>query len=280
MRKSILLLLLLFIIRFSNGQTITALNGFYRNGQVFLTWQNIPNSDAYYKVYRSQSPITDSSQLTASEYLGWVDKFSAKNINLSQHDSVDVYLRLDSAGTPLSSGTGLFVATTLQNGNYYYAVTSILADIENKKVTAGTNSLTGSIGEIVAKPQPVFQEVRSLEGNNFSVYVTYFSRKRKINDPPMNIAGFMAFDFGLYLNNATSMKPINIRFHPGGKDFFWSITSPKADEINLNIEDDLPSTESLGSWGAHENYNVYKLNGYNSIPSTGTNYNLVQSENQ
>nr|MBA2423645.1 hypothetical protein [Chitinophagales bacterium] len=276
MRKYILVLAFISFSFFGFSQTISSFDGFYRNGQVFLTWQNISGSEAYYKVYRSKNPITSSSQLTTAEYLGWVNKEGAKDHNLSEHDGVNRYLRIDSAGTPLSSSTNLFVATTLVNGNYYYAVTSILINgVENKTID-NSNTLTNPINEIVAKPEPVFQEQRDLNGKLHKIYSSFFSTKREVNQPPINIAGFITFDLALYLNNATGKRPLNIRLHPGGNDFFWSITTTKGDEINLNIEDRTPGSEYVANWGANENYNIYKSNDENTVPTSGKNYNFFQ----
>ncbi|MBA2407550.1 MAG: T9SS type A sorting domain-containing protein [Chitinophagales bacterium] len=275
MRKYTLLLLFIGLSLVSFSATVSSLNGFYRNGQVFLTWQNISGSEAYYKVYRSTSPITTSSQLGNAEYLGWVNKSGSKDHNLSEHDGMDRYIRLDSAGTPLNSSTNLFVATTLVNGSYYYAVTSTLNGVETKTLSNG-NKLQNPINEVVAKPQPVFQEQRTENNKSFKIYVSFFSTKREINQGPINMAGFISFDLALYLNNATGKRPLNVRLHPGGNDFFWTITTTKKDEINLNIEDRTPGSEYVANWGANENYNIYKSNEENTVPSSGKNWNFFQ----
>jgi hypothetical protein len=276
MRNFLPLLAFLFFIETATSQTPTALNGFYRSGQVFLTWQKIPNSEAYYKIYRSTSPISDSTKLPACEYLGWVNKTSAKDFNLSTHDGTDRYFHLDSAGAPLSADKGLFVATTLINGSYYYAVTSILNGVEKKKVTTGVNSLAVSISESVAKPVPVFQEQRTMSNQPYNIYATFFSSKLTTSPALINAVGFMAFDIAVYLNHAVSPKPLTIRLHPGGSDFTWTITTVSGDEINLNLEDESPGGDSFGQWGANENYDTYKLNEDNVPPVSGTNYNFIQ----
>ncbi|MEP7127489.1 MAG: hypothetical protein ABI729_01420, partial [Chitinophagales bacterium] len=109
--------------QFLSASHVTGLNGFYRNGQVFLTWINQSNQNNYYKVYRSQSPITQGWQLSGCEYLGWTVQKSALDFDLTAHYNQSNYLCIDSGGTPLPSTKGLMVATTLANGSYYYAVT-------------------------------------------------------------------------------------------------------------------------------------------------------------
>src|SRR6476659_4550342 len=142
-------------------QTVTNLHGFYRCGPVFLTWNNIDNPTAYYKVYRATSVIKSAAQLPSCEYLGYVDSKSSVNHHLTRHDLTVRYLRIDSAGTPLNSSTGLFVATTLVNDNYYYAVTTLINNVEDTTITFGTNTLTDSIHETMSKPLTVFHDRRN-----------------------------------------------------------------------------------------------------------------------
>ena len=65
------------------AQTVTNLSGFYKRGQVFLTWTNVSNSTSLYKVYRSTAAITSSGQLATAEYLGQTNYHSSKDFNLS-----------------------------------------------------------------------------------------------------------------------------------------------------------------------------------------------------
>ncbi|MCY7411414.1 MAG: hypothetical protein LH473_14165, partial [Chitinophagales bacterium] len=156
------------------SQTVTNLTRFYRSGQVFLTWNNISNSTALYKVYRSTTKIETSGQLTTAEYLGYVNYHSSFDHNLTNADGVVKYQRIDSAGLPLNSSTGLFVATTLANGNYYYAVTTLINAVENITIAPGINSMSNAISETVAPPMPVFQENRvDNKGKTFSIYSTF-----------------------------------------------------------------------------------------------------------
>ena len=132
---------------YSQANTVTGLTGSYKQGQVFLTWQNTGDTTAFYKVYRSISPITSGSQLSGCEYLGYTNSHSSQDWNLTYQDSTTRFLRIDSAGTPLTSSIGLFVATTLVNGNYYYAVTVMINNAEDQTIIGGSNSLSSSISE-------------------------------------------------------------------------------------------------------------------------------------
>lgn len=166
----------------SSGGIITKLQGTYSNGQVFLTWKNIPG-EAYYKVYRSKVSITGSTQLAGCEYLGWTDKNSAQDNNLSAHNGIVSYYHLDSNDIPLKPGVGLFVATTLEDGNYFYAVTSILNGVENLSVVAGSNSIIQAIAETVAITLPVFQIHDQAGNESIDIYTIFIQRKRRLVSP-------------------------------------------------------------------------------------------------
>ncbi|MBK9731527.1 MAG: T9SS type A sorting domain-containing protein [Chitinophagaceae bacterium] len=275
-RASWILLLVMFSASvIAQPLSVTNLSGFYRNGQVFLTWQNIEDSLVYYKVYRSNLPITNTDQLAACEYLGWTNSESSKDHNLSKHDGIVHFLVIDSGSAPLTKSTGLFVATTLLDGNYYYAVTTVNNGIEQKDITVGVNALQNPVSEKVAEPQPVFQQQRLISEKEVEIYATFASSKYAIGQPLMNEAGFITNDFILYRNGATGgQHPIRIRFHGGGADFFYNVLNVKEDEINLNPEDFLPGGDNSSWWGANENYNIFNSDSNLVPPVSGINYNF------
>lgn len=274
--KKLLSIILVSATLFVQAETITALDAFYRNGQVFLTWQNASGLNSYYKVYRSTTPITLSSQLRNCEYLGYTNSFSSKDWNLSMQDNATRYLRIDSAGTPLTSTTGLFVATTLEVGNYYYAVTVMAGSIEDSTIIAGRNSLNYAITELVQEPRPVFQESRMVDGKEALVYATFFSTKYAVDEPLMNRSGFISFDFGVYKNTGPGPHPLRIRLHGGGAYFLDKVTTAITNEIIIGAEDHLPSGVHQGWWGANENFDYYNQSLNTTPPTSGINYNLTQ----
>ena len=211
---------------------VNNLNAYKNNGQVFLTWQNVQNQSAYYKVYRSATAITTGAQLINCEYLGYTNSVSSLDYDLSRHDGVDRYFVIQQGNGPLNSGTGLFVATTLTNGNYYYAVTTVVNGTEEVTLVPGANTLQIPIAETVSAPQPVFQQTRAVGSKTIEIYTNFISSKYAVGMPLMNKAGFIANDFILFRNNATSGKhPLRIRFHGGGGDFFLLLYR----EMNLTL---------------------------------------------
>ncbi|MGB3074452.1 MAG: MopE-related protein [Chitinophagales bacterium] len=253
---------------------VTGLNGFYRNGQVFLTWTNQSNQNNYYKVYRSQSPITHGWQLSACEYLGWTVQKSALDFDLTAHYNQNNYLCIDSGGTPLPPSKGLMVATTLASGNYYYAVTIKSNNSEDTTLLYGVNSLMQPIVELVKTPQPVFQKTILISGRTTELYTSFVSFKREITQASMMAAGFMASDFLLYRNNNSGNQPLTVKFHGGGSDLFSGITTVSSNEMNLNLEFLFPNGDNGGFWGANSTYDIYKKQ--NTVPASGINNNFFQ----
>lgn len=258
----------------SSANTISGLAAFYRDGQVFLTWTNVAGEANYYQVYRSLSPIEYGWQLAGCEYLGRTHQLSARDISLTSHYNQDYYLRIDSAGSPLPATSGLFVATTLAEGNYFYAVTVYGGNYEDTTIIPGSNTNIQSIAEWVRKPRPVFQQEVIINGKSIEVYTNYFSFKMNSYQPPINEAGWMASDFLVNRNMNTGNQPLLVRWHGGGTDFFAQIASTVSNAINLHIENILPSGNSGEYWGSNSGYNLFYKN--DEIPTSGVNHNYFQ----
>ncbi|MBX7108731.1 MAG: hypothetical protein K1X61_08810 [Chitinophagales bacterium] len=257
------------------AKQVSTLTAVHRHGQVFLTWNNHPNNNNYYKVYRSLSPILHGSQLAGCEYLGWVSQKSAIDFDLTAHFKQNYYLAIDSGGTPLAPTKGLMVATTLVTGTYYYAVTILFNGSEDTTITYGINSLATPVTETVATPLPVFQRTLVIGGSMVEAYANFISFKISVTEPPVNAAGFLATDFLLYRNNSTGHQPLVVYWHGGGTDFFANIAQVTSDEMNLNIEQLFPSGAISGYWGGNSGYNIYTKEMF--VPVSGINYNYYQA---
>ncbi len=155
----------------------TALQAFHRSGQTFITW----NEDASltgekYNVYRSTSPITTanvgSAQKLTSKW-GPLDDNTTLHPRRSPDIGIPATFMINDLGTPLSVDQGMFVYTTPtgQSGTWYYAVTQVTGGSENVVLTAGSNSLTAGVTELVATPSPVLT-VRNATGKG-RIYTQY-----------------------------------------------------------------------------------------------------------
>ncbi|MCS6917615.1 MAG: MopE-related protein [Chitinophagales bacterium] len=261
----------------ARAQTVTGLQGFWRDGQVFLTWNEINNASAYYKIYRHTAPITSGSQLAACEYLGKVNSNSSVNHSLSYAEKTTRYLKIDPNGSYLSANSGLFVGLTLAPGNYYYAVTTVTNGTENTTIIAGSNSLTSPVAEQTARIVPVFQQTKKIGPLNINIYTVFLSSKYASGLPLMLDAAFVAFDFAVFLNNASGNNPLRIFFHGGGTHYLENIGVVDDNEVRINVESVYPDT-SISSewWGANEQFDVFNNANNSAPPAAGRNVNHGQ----
>ena len=266
---------LVVLIRVS-GQPINDLNAFHKHGQTWLTWENISDPNVFYKVYRSTFPVADSSQISLCEFLGWTNSESAIDHDLTAHDGTLTYLVIDSGSSPLPVGSGLFVATTLEDGNYYYTVTTVINDSEDRIMVPGSNSLLNPTLEMVREPLPVLQQIRFEESLPIEIYSIFTSMKYATGQPLMNEAGFMANDIAFFRNDATGRQALHVRFHGGGTDFLNNIIAVSDSEVNLNPEDYFPNRDYSGWFGTNEQYNIYEPTNLQGVPVSGINYNYSQ----
>lgn len=129
---------------------------FHRSGQTFLTWnENTGISGERYIVYRHTAPINSSNLSSAIPIAIVKEGSSYYRIEAVRSGSRQSRYMIQDLGTQLSNTTGLFVYTTKQNGDFYYAVTTANATSENKSALGSTNSVSATISETVADPQPV-----------------------------------------------------------------------------------------------------------------------------
>jgi pimeloyl-ACP methyl ester carboxylesterase len=249
-----------------------------RNGQVFLTWTNVSDNSAYYKIYRSPAAISYGYELANCEYLGLTNARSAIDNNLTYHDGTDRYLHIEDGSPALTPGTGLFVATTLADGEYHYAVTILAGGTEDTTIIRGLNSTLNPVAEAVAKPLPVLQEIRTINGKAVEIYTLFVSSKTEVNQTPWLSAGFLPFDFAVYRNGSTINQPLKIYLHPGGSTFLDDITTVTSNgEVNLFPEDYYPDElVDPAWWGSNENFNVFNDSLNATPPSSGINHNYTQ----
>lgn len=233
----------------------------YKNGQVFLTWNNIAAPGIKYSVYKSVTPITSGTQLSAAQNLGFVADSSGINKRLTMILSPGnpIGLKIDSLGNPLSVGVGLFVATTAANGDFYYAVTTSSGATEDTAIVAGSNSLITSVTETISDPQPVWQQSYLIGTVTVQIYTQFVTAVSSATYPVMTNVGSFPFNFSIYKSN-NSVSPLVVKFHAGNGNFI----QVAADGINfienecrLSLDDWLPNNLNSYWFGYHENYDIY-----------------------
>ncbi|MEN6641554.1 MAG: prolyl oligopeptidase family serine peptidase [Armatimonadia bacterium] len=154
---------------------VTDLQAQYRNGQVFLTWNETPGLEGTLVVRMSLEPITAANVAQAAVV--------AEGLNPRSAD--DWWLNPETYGNPLEKGkvrppregfliaaggqklnpdSGLHVHTvgTDEVGSYYYAVTTRdAAGVDDLDVTPGTNALAQPVAQKVEAVEPIWQKTEA-----------------------------------------------------------------------------------------------------------------------
>lgn len=272
--KTLLTFFTLNLIIFQvNSTPVTNINAVYRNGQVFVTWDN--SNGNFYFLYKSSSPILHGNQLSSAQNLGKVNSVSAFNVHANR------YLRIDSASPPLASTKGLFTATSTANGLFYYAVTTIISNVEDTSINFVQNSLSTPVNEAIDNPIPVWQDTSRVGATLFHIYVWFATRVTSPNYPQMTGAGSYPLNFAIVQQGTQSPHPVTFCMRPSGGSFFdptyvWGTGNPN--DWIISIDDYNPNPVGAGIatfyYGYHENYDIYNPN---PIPTGGTIYNYTST---
>ncbi|MBI4470964.1 MAG: DNRLRE domain-containing protein [Acidobacteria bacterium] len=147
----------------------------YRDGQTFITWQEIATTDpeTAYRIYRHTLPIT-ADNLPAAELLDEVPQGSATFPRLNENGG---RLSTPFSGGPLPDLSGLYVYTVESSGPHYYAVTSVVRGSENQAIDLSNS--TGPEIEKVSVVSPVLQSLEDpnpLASGNRQVFIVWLGR--------------------------------------------------------------------------------------------------------
>jgi predicted esterase len=262
---------------------VSNIDAAYRNGQVFITWDNVKIPNVIYTVFKSATPIRYGTDLASAQNLGTVRENSALNQRLTGlAGGARKYLRIDSASAPLAEGTGLFVATSTAPGSFYYAATASAANTSDTTIALGSNSLAAAVSEAVEMPQPVWQETRVVDGRTFHIYAQFATKVTSSIYPQMTNLGSYPFHFAILKYGSQSPHPVTFWLHGAGLNFlptnfdFRSIGDPN--EWVITIDDWTPFVIDGNYtlyYGFHENYDMSAH--YNPVPSSGTLYNYTSA---
>jgi hypothetical protein len=269
-------------IQSNQAQAVTNINALFRDGQVFIIWDNLTTTNVVYELYKSSDPIQYGYQLSTAQNLGKVHDNSGLNKRLTDiTGGTPIYLKIDSASVPIASNKGLFVATTTDGGSFYYAVTAGIGNLEDTTIVFGSNSLASPVSEIVEMPKPVWQENRIVSGKTFEIYVLFATKITSSIYPQMTNAGTFPYNFAIVKSGTVTPHPVTFYFHPGGMHFlttstyFRTIGDPN--EWVISIDEWIPGVEGqTNSYGFHEDYDVFS--DLNPIPTSGTLYNYTAAK--
>lgn len=170
MRSMLLTVLLWAISVLSVGAQapVTGLQAVHRSGQTFLTWfERTDLTGEQYRIYRHTQAITAGNLASAQLLNATYPLFEGSSIYHTERErafsqepganggyvSLRNYI-IEPFGAQLSDATGLFVWTTAANGSFYYAITTVFEDQENR-ADFGTGNTFGPVIESVTDPLPI-----------------------------------------------------------------------------------------------------------------------------
>jgi len=152
------LVAILFQSSISSAATVTGIRADFRDGQTFVTWDNLPGSGWLYHVYSSSIPIVDLGSLDYATELAQVGDRSAVDARISTLLGQTLTYRIAPDQPPLPCSRGLFVATpTIGALTYYAVVAQLIGMTGDYTVLRGANATPTPVLEQVQRPRPVWQ---------------------------------------------------------------------------------------------------------------------------
>lgn len=241
----------------SGPQTVTSLTALHQNGQTYLTWNEVADSAATYRIYRSTTPFTSTAQCVSANQVGTAAADSSYDTRLSELRSNTYYYRITPAGPDLNASQGLHVHTPVSDGAAYYAVVAVVSGVEQLTLDPGQNT-TGAVSEIVAMPEPVLQRTLTINSRNVEVYAHWTSAVATPFYPAMGNRSSVAHHFGLVRNGTAATHSLLVRPHARQSSFLNTVTGTNdANEWVLTLDDWMPnSIENTFWYGYHETFDI------------------------
>ncbi len=254
----------------------TNVQAFHRSGQTFVTWDEVADSTAKYRIYRSNAAITSVSGLTQ---LGEVDRNTTLDSRAAVEGAGAKPYRIV-PGVDLSLASGLFVHSAAETGAFHYAVTSVNIGGENTVVVSGVNSTANALAETLDLPQPVLQRTLTPgNGREYDIYVHWTSHVGTPLYPKMCILPSKAFTFMILRRGSVGLHPLVVLFHGYSSYYYGSPGNPiigtgYPDEWVLSCDDYLDNYLQSSFWyGYNDGFNW--TTGL-PTPTTGTNVDYTQ----
>jgi len=230
-------------------------NVFHRSGQNFMTWTEIDYDgyfyNMYYRIYRHTSPI-NSENLNDAELVGHVHQLSSFNAGrtearkradssyTTQHNYV-----INEDKNELSDDTGLFVYNVTQEGNYYYAVTSVVEGNENRTDFSEENSLNTPITDAPGFPEAILQGSSTHNGTIVQEFVHFTTAS-------MNYRQGHGFNFMMNVSESySSENPTFLEIGLGGRSTRYYGTYSGNGGIYIQPDTYMPPTDNV-PWDGYE----------------------------
>jgi predicted esterase len=239
----------------------------------------LPTSTNYrYYIYRAEEPILHGYQLQNADNLGSVKHNSSENVRMSAIIGSTKYLRIDSSSAYLDDTKGLFVATSVKSGSFYYAVTVADGSVEDTSIVVGSNTLSRPVTELVSMPQPVWQESWTSGPKTFLHYVQFVTGVTSDEYPLMTNVGTYPFNFALITTDGPAPHPVTFWLHPGGGNFLQTSEGLGIpNEWVVSIDDELPNGLDIYTmyYGYAKHFDIYSSS--NPVPVADTLFDYTSA---
>jgi pimeloyl-ACP methyl ester carboxylesterase len=233
-----------------HAATVTNLKAEHRNGQTFLTWDNLPGRGWIYHVFATGEQIVDVESLERAREVALLGDDSAIDTRMSELTGATVTYRLDEQQQPLRPTQGMCVVTPPSTGLTNYCVLAEKPGVGyDPTLKPGVNATEYSVFEQVVPPVPVWQ--RTLTNPPVEDYVLFTSHTSTLLYPAMCNQAGRAFHVGVIKGNAGA--PLVMHGHGRGGSFLnSSVGTGVPGEWVLAIDDYLPTGDFASFYYGYE----------------------------
>lgn len=246
--------LLLAVASSGHAVVVSGVKAEHRNGQTFITWDNLPGTGWVYRVVRSGGPLQSMESDDVVE-IAQVGGNSAVDERISSLLGQTLTYRIDEKQPPLAITKGLFVHTPRENTLHHYSVFAEKLGLgTDYTIVPGQNSTLVPVVEAVTKPRPVWQ--RSLTSPRGEDYVLWTTNVRTPVFPAMGNTPGRAWHVGVIPGARNGA--LVLHGHGRGGNFFNSfIGTGMPGEWVVSIDDYLPTGDYASFYfGYEENYDL------------------------
>ena len=232
LRRFAVLGVLLLLASTREAQTVRGLQGTHRDGQTFLTWNELNRQSYRYRVYRSDMPIRRAADLNFAVELGEVEIGSSYNRPRSVASGVDFNWIIQPGGAELANTRGLFVHTLRATGTPstgHYAVMIVASGLETRKIVADQNTASVA-GEVAAPPQPVIQQAN----NGIELWAHWTSHVDTPFQPALSLVASHGHNFLFHPGTTEGPRGLLVRLHAAGQQY--TVGWPHPSEVQQDVD--------------------------------------------
>lgn len=237
---------LLLVPALAHALQVTGIDCRNKNGQTFITWNNLPGTGWTYHVYASQIAVRTGTDFFANAWeLGSVGDSSAVDRRITQLLGATTTFSVDSGAAPLNPRRGLFVVTPPGPGIMHYVILaeSALYPLDYH-FYPGQNTTEYPVIEQYAVPRPVWQQ--HITYPRCEHYVLWAGSNDIPGFPAMWAKENHALHFGVVPGKVGGA--LILRGHGRGHSFFSGVTTTGRAGETVIAPDDWLETWDVASF--------------------------------